>query len=81
MLTIMGIKAREMTVDIKGIKTDVEKIVKAEPHRIGGINLTFHFPDTLQVDEKQQALLERAANTCPIMYSNHPVIEVNVTFN
>jgi putative redox protein len=47
MLTIMGIKAREMNVDIKGIKIDVEKIMKADPRRIGGVNLTFHFPDTL----------------------------------
>jgi uncharacterized OsmC-like protein len=81
MLTIMGIKARDMNVDIKGIKIDVEKIMKAEPRRIGGINLTFHFPDTLQVDEKQRAILERAANTCPVMYSIHPDIEVNVTFS
>jgi uncharacterized OsmC-like protein len=81
MLTIMGIKARDMNVDIKGIKIDVEKIMKADPRRIGGINLTFHLPDTLQVDEKQKTILERAANTCPVMYSIHPDIVVNVTFN
>jgi putative redox protein len=81
MLTIMGIKARDMNVDIKGIKIEVEKIMKADPRRIGGINLTFHFPDSLQVDEKQKTILERAAHTCPVMYSIHPDIEVNVTFN
>lgn len=81
MLTIMGIKARYMNLDIKGIKIDVEKIMKADPRRIGGINLTFHFPDSLQVDEKQKTVLERAANTCPVMYSIHPDIVVNVTFN
>jgi len=81
MLTIMGMKARDMNVDIKGIKIDVEKIMKADPRRIGGINLTFHLPDTLQVDEKQKTILERAAHTCPVMYSIHPDIEVKVTFN
>jgi len=80
MLTIMGMKARDMNVDIKGIKIDVEKIMKADPRRIGGINLTFHLPDTLQVDEKQKTILERAAHTCPVMYSIHPDIEVKVTF-
>jgi uncharacterized OsmC-like protein len=35
----------------------------------------------LQVDEKQKTILERAANTCPVMYSIHPDIEVNVVFN
>ncbi len=81
MLTIMGIKARDMNLDIKGITIDVEKIMKADPRRIGGINLTFHFPDSLRVDEKQKTILERAAQTCPVMYSIHPDIEVNVTFN
>ena len=81
MLTIMGMKARDMNLDIKGIKIDVEKIMKADPRRIGGINLTFHLPDTLQVDEKQKTILERAAHTCPVMYSIHPDIEVKVTFN
>jgi uncharacterized OsmC-like protein len=70
-----------MNLDIKGIKIDVEKIMKADPRRIGGINLTFHLPDTLKVDEKQKTVLERAANTCPVMYSIHPDIEVKVIFN
>jgi len=81
MMTIMGIKARDMQVDLKGMKIEVEKIMKADPRRIGGINLTFHFPETLQVDEKQKTILERAAHTCPVMYSIHPDIEVKVVFN
>jgi len=81
MLTIMGIKARDLQVDLKGVKIEVEKIMKADPRRIGGINLTFHFPDTLQVTVKQKTILENAANTCPVMYSIHPDIEVKVAFN
>jgi putative redox protein len=81
MLTIMGIKARDMELDIAGIKVEVEKIMKSEPRRIGGINLTFHFPDALQLEEKQQTILERAAHTCPVIYSINPEIEVKVAFN
>jgi Predicted redox protein, regulator of disulfide bond formation len=81
MLTIMGQKARDMEVDIKGIQIDVEKIMKADPRRVGGINLTFHMPDTLQVSEKQKTILERAAHTCPMIYSIHPDIAVQVNFN
>ena len=81
MLTIMGIKARDLQVDLKGVKIDIEKIMKSDPRRIGGINLTFHFPDTLQVTEKQKTILENAAHTCPVMYSIHPDIEVKVAFN
>ena len=81
MLTLMGMRAAEMEVDIKGISVDVEKIMKADPRRVGGINLTFHFPESLEINERQQAILQRAAETCPVMYSIHPDIEVNVNFN
>lgn len=80
MLTIMGIKARDMEVDLIDVKIEVEKIMKSEPRRIGGINLTFHFPDALNLDEKQRTILERSAHTCPVIYSIHPDIEVNTTF-
>ncbi|HMF71510.1 MAG TPA: OsmC family protein [Flavitalea sp.] len=81
MLTIMGIKARDMEVDLSDVKIEVEKIMKSEPRRIGGINLTFHFPDSLKLDDKQKTILERAANTCPVRYSINPDIEVNLNFN
>jgi uncharacterized OsmC-like protein len=80
-MTIMGIKARDMQVDLAGAKIEVEKIMKQEPRRVGGINLTFHFPDTLTVNEKQRTILEKAAHTCPVIYSIHPDIKVNVQFN
>src|SRR6476620_12411089 len=52
MITVMGIKARTMGFDLNDVKVEVEKIMKAEPRRIGGINLFFHFPEALQnVDE------------------------------
>jgi uncharacterized OsmC-like protein len=81
MLTIMGMRAVEMDVDLKGTKIEVEKIMKADPRRIGGINLTFHFPDSLQLTDRQQTILQKAAETCPVKYSIHPDIELNVNFN
>lgn len=80
-LTIMGIKARELGVDLGGTKIDVEKIMKAEPRRVGGINLTFYFPETAAADDKQRIILERCAHTCPVFYSLHPDIEINIQFN
>src|SRR6516164_6599678 len=80
MMTIMGIKARDMEVDLRGTKIEIQKIMKADPRRISGINLTFHFPKTLEANEKQRIILERAANTCPVMYSIHPDIEVKIDF-
>ena len=80
MVTIMGIKARDMRIDLGGMKVEIEKIMKTEPRRIGGINLTFHFPKALQVDDKQKMIFERAAHTCPVMESINPDIETKVLF-
>lgn len=81
MMTIMGIKARDMNIDLAGTRIEVEKIMKADPRRIGGVNITFTFPEQLQVDDKQRTILERAAHTCPVAYSIHPDIEVKTVFN
>ena len=81
MMTIMGIKARDMNIDLAGTRIEVEKIMKADPRRIGGINIHFTFPERLQVDDKQKTILERAAHTCPVAYSIHPDIAMNVVFS
>jgi putative redox protein len=81
MMTIMGIKARDMELDLKGMKIDVQKIMKPDPRRISGINLTFSFPEGLKLSDKQQRILENAAHTCPVIYSIHPDIDVQVKFN
>lgn len=81
MLTIMGMKAPALQVDLTGVKVEVEKIMAPDPRRISGLNLTFHFPEGLKTDEKQRVILERAAHTCPVFYSIHPDIKVNVVFN
>ena len=81
MLTIMGIKARDMNIDLKDTKIEIEKIMKSDPRRIGGVNLTFSFPSSLDLTEKDRTILERAAHTCPVIYSIHPDIDVQVVFN
>jgi putative redox protein len=81
MLTIMGIKARDMGIDLTNVKIDIQKHMKTDPRRIGGVDVTFHFPDHLQLDEKQRTILQNAALTCPVAKSLHPDIDQNVQFN
>ena len=81
MLTIMGMRAADMKVDLTDVKIEVEKIMKSEPRRIGGINLTFHLPESLALTDKQQVILQKAAESCPVIHSIHPDIEVNAIFN
>ncbi|MCX8020437.1 MAG: OsmC family protein [Chitinophagaceae bacterium] len=81
MVTIMGIKARSMGMDLPGIKIDVLKIMKSDPRRVGGIELTFHIPEQLlHLDEKTIIILKHAAHHCPVMKSIHPDIEVKVNW-
>lgn len=81
MMTIMGIKARDMNLDLNETTIDITKIMKAEPRRVGGINVAFHFPEHLQTDDKQKKILENAALTCPVAKSIHPDIELDIKFN
>lgn len=79
MITVMGIKARAMGFDLDDIKIEVLKIMKADPRRVGGIELTFHIPDALkEIDEKTKIIMKNTGETCPVMKSIHPEIEVKV---
>ena len=79
MITVMGIKAISMGFDLDNVKIEVLKIMKANPRRVGGIELTFHIPEALnEVDEKTKTILKNTGNTCPVMLSIHPDIEVTV---
>jgi uncharacterized OsmC-like protein len=64
MLTIMGIKADEMDVNIEGTTAEVEKIMGTEPRRIAQVNILISIPVT--ADDKAKKILEKAALTCPV---------------
>lgn len=79
MITVMGIKARAMGFDLNDIKIEVLKIMKADPRRVGGIELVFHIPEALKnIEEKTKAILKHTGDTCPVMKSIHPDIEVKI---
>lgn len=79
MITVMGIKARSMGFDLDGVKIEVEKIMKSDPRRVGGINLFFHIPGQLNnIEEKTRQILKNTGRTCPVQMSLHPDIEVNI---
>jgi putative redox protein len=79
MLTIMGIAARNMNVDLKGAKVTVQKEMVATPlRRISKLAVKIQVP--AKVTEEQKLKLERAAHTCPVHKSLHPDIEIPVEF-
>ena len=79
MFTMMGIKARDMEIDLSGSTAEVTKVMAADPRRISEIHVIFNL-DVL-VDEKSKTILERTANTCPVHYSLHPDIKKVIVFN
>lgn len=78
MMTIMGIVADRHDLDLTGVSWDTTKHMLSEPRRIGQIDLTFRLPASLP--EKERALLERAAKTCPVALSLNPEIKQQVQF-
>jgi hypothetical protein len=53
--------------------------MKAEPRRIGGINLFFSFPENLKnIEQRTINILKQTGITCPVAQSIHPDIEVNI---
>ncbi|WP_335964512.1 OsmC family protein [Galbibacter sp. PAP.153] len=79
MLTVMGIKARDMDVELTETTATVTKTMAADPRRISKIEVVFDIP--VHVDEKNRKILEKTANTCPVHHSLHPDIEKVITFN
>ena len=80
MLTIMGIKAESMNIDLAGTTLDIQKVMAANPRRISGVQIEFTFPDHLQLSDKEQTILENAALTCPVAKSLHPDINQDIKF-
>ncbi|WP_350285240.1 OsmC family protein [uncultured Croceitalea sp.] len=79
MLTVMGIKAGDLAVDLSGSIAEVTKHMASGPRRIAKIEVSFELPE--HTGQKERTILERTANTCPVHYSLHPDIEKVITFN
>lgn len=79
MLTIMGIKAQSMVLDITQTTAEVTKIMTDNPRRIAEIKITFFIP--VITDNKTKTILEKVALNCPVVHSLHPEISKKITFN
>lgn len=79
MMTVMGIKARDMDVDFKDSTAEVTKIMGTEPRRI--IEIQVKFDMSIAVDQRTKLILERTAMTCPVLNSLNPSIKKEITFN
>jgi uncharacterized OsmC-like protein len=80
MLTIMALSAGKHGFELGRVECEVEKIMVANPRRIGQIRIAMRLLRDRKFDERERALLERAALTCPVYESLHPDLEKTVQF-
>lgn len=78
MLTAMGIKARDLGVELAGSLAEVTKQMAASPRRISRIEVDLYLPSG--VGDKHRKILENTGRTCPVAMSLHPEIEQAIRF-
>ena len=79
MMTMMGIKSKDLNVDLTNSTAEVTKIMGTDPRRI--IEIQVKLDMAIAVDQRTKLILERTAMTCPVLNSLHPNIKKDVTFN
>lgn len=78
-LTIMGIKAESMGLDLTGSRAEVTKEMAINPRRVAKVTIDFHLSSSL--DEKSRILLEASAYTCPVAKSLHTDLKQEFRFH
>ncbi|MBE7640277.1 OsmC family peroxiredoxin [Salegentibacter sp. BLCTC] len=78
MLTVMGIKAEAIDVNLNGTTAEVTKTMAADPRRISKVEIVINFPESYS--EKICKILENTAKTCPVFQSLHPEMEKLISF-
>jgi len=78
MFSVMGIKARNLELNLENSTAEVTKYMETEPRRISRIDVKFQMPQI--ISDKHRKILENTARTCPVHYSLHPDIVKNITF-
>lgn len=76
-MTIMGIAARQYSINLEGVSFNITKIMAENPRRIGEIAIVFDFT-IRDYTEKQKKVLEYCVKTCPVAQTLHPSVNQNV---
>ena len=80
MMTLMGMMADREAVDIKGMTSEITKIMAANPRKIAEIQIRFSRPG-LKATEDQKQKLKHAARTCPVALSLSEGIRQSIDFD
>jgi putative redox protein len=80
MMTIMGILAQKEGIDLKGLKSDITKIMSSNPRRISEIQINFSLSG-LSASDSQKEKLKNAALNCPVALTLGDGVKQTITFD
>jgi len=80
MMTLMGMLAEREKIELKGLKSEITKIMAANPRKIAEIQISFTHPSLVATDVQKQKL-KNAALTCPVALSLSDSIKQTIEFN
>lgn len=78
-MTIMGIKSRDMDIDLTGMTAEVTKVMAANPRRVETVKIKISIPSN--PDQKSKTIIENAGNACPVAKSLHPDLKQEITYH
>lgn len=79
-MTIMGIKAMDNGIDLKGTEIEITKIMADAPRRVSEVILEFNFPKKGYTDDEKH-LIESVAGISPVPLSVHQTLKQTIKFN
>lgn len=80
MITIMGIQAQSIPLDLTGLKVEIEKhMTKTPPRRIAQLDVKLMMP--AGIPEELRPRLIRAAEACPVKQSFRDDTVINLEWN
>lgn len=77
-MTILGIRSRELGWELEGLKINLEKHMTTEPRRIGRISMNFEVP--LGFPKEDQSKFQQFVFECPVCNSISDQIELDYEF-
>jgi len=73
--SMIGFVAAQHDLDVKGLKVEVEKVMREAPQAVGTFKVKVTFPK-ISLDNGMKKRLESAAKACPVKNSLDPKIEI-----
>lgn len=77
-MTLMGMAAKKLHLDLKDARMQVEKSMALNPRRVGKIAIQFFC--SIEVTDEQRLSLEKAALECPVHKSLNSELIVEYNF-